>query len=54
MDGRDVLRLRCTVLRAEEDIDIELYATGEAVQSARPLIGDDVRGMLWLQEHLVE
>jgi hypothetical protein len=52
MNGRDVMRLRCTVMRSEEDIDIELYATGEALRGTRPQVGDDVRGMLWLQGHL--
>jgi hypothetical protein len=55
MDGRRVTRLRCTVLRLDSDIDIELYATAEAMRGGEQArIGDDVRGTLWFQGYPAE
>jgi hypothetical protein len=50
-----VTRLRRTVLRPESDLDIDIYATAAGMRRGdQPRIGDDVRGMLWLQGHLAD
>jgi len=51
--GRKVWKLRVTVLRFDDDVDLDIYLceanlAGEKV----PEVGDDVMGSLWLQGHL--
>jgi hypothetical protein len=57
MLGCRTWRLRVTVARfselSDEDFDIDLYVTEKVLGSgALPKIGDDVRGILWLQGYL--
>jgi hypothetical protein len=57
MLGCRTWRVRVTVARfselSDEDFDIDLYVTEKALESgALPKIGDDVRGILWLQGYL--
>lgn len=43
-------RLRVTVMRQEQDIDLEILVTGRAWKSpSAPVVGEDVEGRLWLQ-----
>lgn len=54
--GRAVWRLRVTVLRRladNADIDLDVYAAPRCFPEDRPpRVGDDVRGVLWLQGYL--
>lgn len=58
--GRTVYQLRVALFRqpAEEsddfvDVDAYLYAAEHVVDGFDPTVGDDVRGLVWLQGHAV-
>lgn len=57
--GCRVMRLTITVARLldheDEDVDIALYVADHVWRTnERPLVGSDVRGLMWLQGHLAE
>ena len=57
LNGRQVMRLTATVMRlsdSDRDISIDIYVGEHGWgNDARPSVGSDVQGVLWLQGHMV-